>query len=578
MADNYWTRTVRNRYSRRTALRTGGLATAGLAGLALVGCGDDDDDGGDSGDPTVSIAQPTTDTSAQPKRGGLYRWAWQGTPHLDIHQDSAAGALAIITATYNRVMRFQDEAQLPEPDLAAKMPEQPDPTTIVFTIREGVKFHNKPPVNGRVMTAEDVAFSLNRARTDQPSFIHKGDLVSIDKVEAVDAKTVRITTKFPNAVLLTTLAGAQFIVLAPETVATYGDLKTDRATIGTGAFVVDSASTDQGAQLSRHPNYFRTGKPYLDKVQQFVIGDHWSQFLAGNLEIVTIAAEIQEGFDTTEEVLKDAGVDAYAIKGIGGGSSQGHFMNNGAPPFNDIKVRQAINLILDRDPQLTYGYPIGGYRMVALGDGHVSAGWGLTEKEVLALPGYRTDKAKRDQDIKDALALFAAAGYTKDNPLKWEIMGWAVPHRTIGIDELQLACEMYKQVSGGVLDPTPKGLEWGTWKAAEANHEFQMISSAYLMGNDAHEALQKMYSSTGGRNFAQFKDPKFDEMLIKEQGTFDLEQRKKLVKEMVQYINDPVRIANAWTGTGPTYSAVTSKLRGFPGLWDSGKVDQIWFA
>ncbi|MGK2963997.1 MAG: ABC transporter substrate-binding protein, partial [Tepidiformaceae bacterium] len=493
MTDNYWTRVARDRYARRTLLRRGSLAGAGLGGLALVGCGDDDDEGG-SPDPTRSTEKPTTDTAAEPKRGGLYRWAWQGTPHLDIHQDSISGARAIISATYNRLLRYQDAAQLPEPDLAKDMPEQPDDNTYVFTIQEGVKFHDKAPVNGRVMTAEDVVFSINRARTDQPSFIHKGDLASIDKVEAIDAKTVRITTKFPNAVLLTTLAGYQFIILAPETVATYGDLKTDKATIGTGGFVVDSASTDQGAQLSRHPNYWRTGKPYLDKVQQFVIGDHWSQFIAGNLEIVALAAEIQEGFDSNEAVLEDAGVDAFTNTGVNEASAQGHFMNTGAPPFNDLRVRQAINLILDRDPQIRYAYPLGGYRSIALGHGHVSAGFGLSEKEVLELPGYRTDSAKRAQDIKDALALFEQAGYTKDKPFKWEIMGWSVPNRSIGIDELQLAAEMYKEVSGGVLEPSVKGLEWGTWKAAEANHEFQMISSTYSMGVDAHEALQKMYS------------------------------------------------------------------------------------
>jgi peptide/nickel transport system substrate-binding protein len=428
------------------------------------------------------------------------------------------------------------------------------------------------------MTAEDVVFSINRARTDSPAFIHKGDLASIDKVEAVDAKTVRITTKFPNAILLTTLAGYQFIVLAPETVSTYGDLKTDKATIGTGGFVVDSASTDQGAKLSRHPNYWRTGKPYLDNVQQIVIGDQWSQFLAGNLETVAIAAEVQQGFKTNEEVLKKAGVDAYTNRSVTYASAQGHFMNNGAAPFNDVRVRQGVNLILDRDPQLTYGYPIGGFRSIALGEGHVAAGFGLTEKEVLELPGYRTDKAKRDQDVKDGLALLAQAGFNNNNKLKFEIMGWSVPHRTIGIDELQLAAEMYNKVSGGVIQATVKGLEWGTWKAAEANHEFQMISSAYSMGVDAHEAMQKMYASTGGRNFAAFKDPKLDDMLIKEQGTFNLEERKKLIKELVLYVNDPVRIPNAWTGTGAGYSAVVSKLRGFPALWDTGKVDSIWFA
>jgi peptide/nickel transport system substrate-binding protein len=571
---NYW---QRSRLSRRSVMRGAGVAGAGLTTAALIGCGGEDDDGV-SDKPTVSIEKPTVDAAAQPKRGGTYRWAWQGTPHLDVHQDSISGAQAIISAAYNRLLRYKDDAQLPEPDLAKTMPEQPDANTYVFKLQEGVKFHNKAPVNGRVMTSADVVFSINRARTDAPSFIHKGDLASIDKVEAIDANTVRITTKFPNAVLLTSLAGYQFIVLAPETVSTYGDLKTDKATIGTGGFVVDSASTDQGAKLSRHPNYWRTGKPYLDNLQQIVIGDQWSQFLAGNLDTVAIAAEVQQGFKTNEEVLKKAGVEAYTNRGVSYGSAQGHFMNNTAAPFNDLRVRQAINLLLDRDPQLTYGLPIGGYRSVALGAGHVEAGFGLTEKEVLELPGYRNDKTKRDQDIKDGLALLGQAGFNTNNKLKFEIMAWSVPHRVIGIDQLQLASEMYNKVSGGVIQTTVKGLEWGTWKAAEANKEFQMISSAYSMGVDAHEALQKMYASTGGRNFAGYKDPKFDDMLIKEQGTFNVEERKKLIKEMVVYLNDPSRIANAWTGTGPGYSAVVAKLRGFPALWDTSKVDGIWFA
>ncbi len=111
-----------------------------------------------------------------------------------------AGAQVIVSAVYDRLLRFQDADQIPEPDLAAAMPEQPDPTTYVFTIQEGAKFHNKAPVNGRVATAADVVWSLDRARTpDNPLFIHRSLMESIDKIEAPDAKTVRITTT-PSAI------------------------------------------------------------------------------------------------------------------------------------------------------------------------------------------------------------------------------------------------------------------------------------------------------------------------------------------------------------------------------------------
>ncbi len=190
--------------------------------------------------------------------------------------------------------------------------------------------------------------------------------------------------------------------------------------------------------------------------------------------------------------------------------------------------------------------------------------------------GYRQDQ--REQDIADGLALLEQAGYTSDNPLQWDIMGWAVPHRQIGIDNLQLAAEMYREVSGGVLQPSPVGLEWGVWKQAEARHEFQMISSAYSMGVDAHEAMAKMFSSTGGRNFAQFNDPDFDEMLLAAQAEFDLEQRKAMTQDMIRYLNDPSRIPNAWTGTGRAPSASIARVRNRPALFDGGKIDQLYFA
>jgi peptide/nickel transport system substrate-binding protein len=570
-----WSRRVRR--NRRALLGAMGFGGAGLI-IAACGGDGDDDSGTQSSGGVATTAASAGAGGGQPKRGGTLRYVWQGTSHLDVHQDSISGAQAIVSAVYDRLLRFQDVEQLPEPDIASAMPEQPDQTTYIFKIREGVKFHNKPPVNGRVLTAQDVAFSLNRARTPDPLFVHGGDLINVDTIEATDNSTLRITTKSPDAVLLTTLASYQFIMLAPETVERFSNVKTGEAAIGTGPFMVKSFSPDTGAELERHPNYWVEGQPYLDSMKQLLLSpaDAWSQFLAGNLEQAGIAAEQYEGFDSFDAFLKSTKLDAYAYDGVSFGSAQAHFMNSGDPIFADPRVRQALNLMADRQPQLHYGWPIGFTPSIALGYQHLS--FGLPSAEYEKLPGFRTGKTDREKDIADGLALLRAAGYTKDNPAKWEIMGWSVPSRTIGIDELQLAAEMYRKVSGDVLQPSVKGMEWGAWKQAEARYQFQMISSAYSMGADPHDALQKMYSSKGGRNFAQFKDPQFDAMLERERGLFNIDERKKAIQEMLRYVNDQARVANVWTGTGPAKGASVAKLQGRSPLFDSGKVGQLYFA
>jgi len=575
---NSSTSVYRSKASRRAFLRGAAIAAGGLGGAVLIGCGDDDDGGatatagaGGGAAATSTASTDSTTQAADIPRGGKFTWAWQGTSHLDMHQDSISGAGQIVPAAYSRLLRYEDDAQLPAPDLAASW-EQSDELTITFHLNEGVKFQNKPPVDGREMTAEDVVYSLDRARSPEPSFVHAGDLASIERIEAPDAQTVQITTTVPNAVLLTTLAGVQFFVLAPEAVEQFGDLKSVEATIGTGPFIVESFAPDAGAKLVRNPDYWREGLPYLDELEQLDIGDEWSQFLGGKVDRATLSAEQVEGYSSFEEALESLDVDGYITKGVSNSSAIAHFMNTEDPLFADPRVRWAMNLLADRQPNLLYGWPVGGYPSIALGDGH--APFQLDLSEYASMPGFRSDG--REQDIADGLALLSQAGYDQDNPLVWEIMGWNVPQRWIGIDQLQLVADMYQDVSGGVLKPTVKGLEWGAWKQAEQQHSFQMISSMYSMGVDPHDALQKMYHSQGGRNFAQYNNPEFDAMLEREQGTFDIEERTELIREMLRYLNSEEQLANVWIGTGPIAGVTNPEIQGWTALIDPGKIDQVY--
>lgn len=598
---------------RRALLRGGVLGAAGLATAALIGCDDEDDEAPPAAaTPTAATAQatptaaPATATAApatptatprpaparatatvapqatatptqaattaedEAKRGGKMSWAQNTTAHLDIHQDSISGAQQIIGATYNRLVRYRGDAQLPEPDVAQSW-EQAG-TDVVFKLHEGVKWQNKPPVNGRDFTASDVVFGLERARSDDPSFIHSGDLAVVDTIEAPDDSTVRLTTKYPTAIILTMLAGYQWIPVAPEVIDQFGDIKSPEATIGTGPFIVESFAPDFGATLVRNPDYWREGLPYLDELEQLDVEDHWSQFRAGNIDIVLVPAELLPGHDSFAGFLESEGIDGYVYSEVMAASAHGHFMNTQDPVFADIRVRWAINLIMDRLPNRTYGWPIGAKPSIALGMGHLA--FHLPDAEFEAMPGFGL--GRRDQDVAEGLQMLAAAGFDADNPMEWRIMGWSVPQTLVGIDQLQIAVDMYKDVSGNVLRPSEQALEWGAWKQAEALHEFQMISSAYSMGVDAHDAMQKMYHSEGGRNFSQYANPDFDRMLAVEESTFDIEERISLMQDMQRFVNSPEEIANAWTGSGPFSYAALSRIQGIPMLWDSGRVDQVY--
>ena len=154
------------------------------------------------------LAIPATDAQT-PKKGGVIRIADREAPNLDPHLAISFLTHSWASMVYSQLVRFPygPEQKHPAdftilPDLAEKW-EYKTPTSLVLTLRKGVKFHPKPPVNGREVTAEDVKYSLER-------FMAKSGFRSrfepVQAVEAVDRYTVRVTLKEPYAPLLNHLA------------------------------------------------------------------------------------------------------------------------------------------------------------------------------------------------------------------------------------------------------------------------------------------------------------------------------------------------------------------------------------
>jgi len=366
--------------------------------------------------------KPAGSEAGTPQRGGTLRRrsvtdAFLGgfDPHLQA--GSQTGEMGFF---YQGLVRLNPATIAIEPELAQKW-EQPSQTEYLFHLQPGVKWHDKPPVSGRPLVAADVVSSLERLRSSDPRFINRSLLDSVDQIQAVDQATVRMTAKVADASIVNNLAAFSANILAPEVVQKAGKFPNAEDAVGTGAFVLQSRD-DTGAILVRNPDYWKPGLPYLDGIRNAVFKDDesaWAAFLVGQLDTNYVpGTEAQKLF--AEQASK------YHLAWFSDVGWVGLQANLKKKPFDDPRVTQGMRLLVDHEEALT------AWANVYLGRGRLSSAlpaaldaWDFTEDE------YRSKflefKRPKDEAIKESLSLLAAAGFSKDNPLKFALNGLTGP-------------------------------------------------------------------------------------------------------------------------------------------------------
>ena len=216
--------------------------------------------------------------AGQPKRGGILRAWGYDPPHFDPQLTINGKTHNTVSFVYSTLVRYKVGPEIPpgtfivEPHLAERW-ESPDDTTYVFHLRQGVTWHNKPPVNGRELVAEDVKFTYDRFLTESGN-ANRYLLDSVDRIEVVDRYTVKFLLKEPYVWLLDVLATSKAMwIIAREVVEKFGDLKKPETAIGTGPFLLERYEPNVKTVFKRNPDYFRTGQPYVDGVEWVVLSD-----------------------------------------------------------------------------------------------------------------------------------------------------------------------------------------------------------------------------------------------------------------------------------------------------------------
>jgi peptide/nickel transport system substrate-binding protein len=397
------------RISRRGLLKAIGLSGGAIAAAGLAG--------NLRGFGTSAFAQ---DASATPVVGGSLSMSLSDSDATSFDPPVPNDNMSIWTMLlfYDQLVRPAADGKSLEPGLATEWSNTPDGLTYTFKLRDA-KFHDGTPV-----TAEDVAYCINRAATLQGSgwtFIFS----AIDKIETPDPKTVVFHLKSAWAPFAADLAlfGASVFPKAAHTA--QGDKLFDKP-IGSGPYIFDSWDKGNQIVLKKNPNYWEPGKPYLDTLTFKVIQDsnaRMLQFQGGDLDIATSvpynqidALKSNPKYTYIESTV--ARIDQIAI-------------NVTRKPFDDKVLRQAINYAVNKDAIIQ----------------NVLFGAAKPANTFLPLMAFHDDAAPGYPYDLDKAKTLVAQSAGKDG---FAATLWSVAGDSVGAQVCQLVASDLSQIGGNI--------------------------------------------------------------------------------------------------------------------------------
>ena len=503
---DYWRRMSGISRTRRQVLFAG-AAAAGVGASAVVGCSSRKPSA--AGGPAASGSGGAANLRPQP--GGIFSQRLFTDPAaFDVHQAVSYTVVWPAAPAYNQLVQFdpQDPDKKIIPDLADSFDVSLDGMTIVFRLHAGVKFHDDSD-----FSSEDVKVNVDWIKNPpqaKPS-PRKAALAVIDRVETPDPLTARFVLKQPSPSLLPNLA-TEYMVMGAKSDLAKGDLGMQFN--GTGPFTLKNFRRGVSLELERNPGYWVKDRPYLDGVKFAIVADDntaFTDFLAGQFQRF-----FPVGPENIDRVAKETNGKATVVKAPST-NPQLLFFNGTKKPFNDIRVRQAVSLALDRQAAIQLivqgkGVP-GGYLMPG-------GQWALSAGQRKQVPGY--DKP----DVAEAKKLLAAAGVTE--PLSGRLLT-----RTDAI---------FRDMATFVQGSLQKAFGWNyqldvrdaaAFGDGVQKMQFDLYVSAYPNPIDDPDSLfSNIAISTGAGNNTKISSPETDALYAKQSQTLDVTPRKQLVQEL----------------------------------------------
>jgi peptide/nickel transport system substrate-binding protein len=445
-------------------------------------------------------------------------------PNLD---PTAGAAEAIDSVVYLNVFegltRFTSEGSV-VPHLAEDWEVSEDGLVYTFRLRDGVSFHD-----GSTFDAEDVKFSLDRARSAESTNAQKTLFAQISDVQVIDPLTVQVTLSQPNGALPFNLAWGDAVIVAPET----ADANATNP-VGTGPFRFGQWVQGDRVELVRSETYWGEA-PALERATFRFISDPSAAFaavLAGDVDVFA-------GYPAPENLAQFQADPTFQVLV---GSTEGETilaMNNSRPPFDNHLVRQAVSRAIDRQAIIDgamfgYGTPVGSHFAP-----HSPAYLDLTEQS-----SYDPDRARE---------LLADAGFPEGFETTLRLPPPAYARRGGEILASQL-----REVG---IEAEIMNVEWAQWiEEVFTNRNFDLTIVSHTEPMDIGIYANPDY-------YFGYDSPEFREIMADLTAATDDTERTRLLQAAQQRIADDA--VNAFLFQLP---ALTVAKAGVQGLWPNAPV------
>jgi peptide/nickel transport system substrate-binding protein len=519
--------------TRRQFLGSTGIGVAGLGYMARL--------------PAVAAEAETP----EPKRGGVLTIGQDENPiGLDPHKTAAFSTDNIVEHIYTCLLRWDATASHVEPDLAVAW-ENPNPQTFIFHLREGVKFHN-----GDVLTSDDVKFTFQRLIDPATRSPWISIFSVISAIDTPDPRTIVFRLANPFSPFLNYLATLKYsAIVSREDVKRRSDLV--KGGVGTGPFMLEDFQPDSLVRLNRNPNYYEQGLPYLDGLDFRIIPDEASRMAAlraGTVQLTWLSSP-------------DSAAQMRNVKDIIAPEPESYSrlllleFDQRRPPFNDVRVRRAFSLALNRELIIKVIWRGRAGLSAALPP--MQAPFAVPSGDVLGLP-YVKD------DVAAAKALMAEAGYAGGIDTTFAVS-------TAGYGDVQIA-QLIQQLVGRVgIRIKILQKEWGNLVADFQSTESPISMAGLVWGPDPDTNISIRLDSHSTVNPGKTADPALDDLLAKGRQSYDAAERVSIYRAVQQrianmvYVITPCAVANRW-------EMWSTKLQGYKALPSSQRVylRQAW--
>ena len=439
---------------------------------------------------------------------------------LDPDYMTAAGTKEILFNVFEGLVKPNAAGEI-VPAVASSVVKTDDGLNYVFTLREGVRFHNGDPVE-----MEDLVYSVERRWKGEDTAAQLGALAVIDSLET-EGNTFTVHLTEPSNEFLAAIMNAYILP------ADYSEQET--APVGTGPFRFVSRSVQDSLVLERFPDYWGTPAK-IDKVTFKILESAEGLVLglqSGALDLVAHLSSDQ----TVQLNQADFGIAEGSMNLV-----QALYLNNAEKPFDDIRVRQALCYAVDKQAVIDlafdgYGIPLG----------------------TSMFPSFRKyyDDSLTDYytlDLEKARSLLAEAGYPDGFDMTITVPSNYTPH----VNTATVLVELLREIG---VNATVQPVDWGTWlEEVYGNRKFQSTITGLTSDNMTARKLLERFGSEVGNNFTNYSNSEYDEILARAVSATDDAEQTELYRELERNLTE--NAANVYLQDMADLVAVRNGLKG----------------